>query len=179
MDEEGNIDHPDLRTENDQGVTVGEIIYGADPYYPHNDLQEAFQIAIGRPSAVERARKQKLAEGLAGSFLSNNQAPTVPFLHRPIAEAIRNMQGRNLEDARAVIKREREKRNMNHVRLLKGHVHRELPLHITRRKKQAMHNELLLGPRFGGRHTRRAKTKRTQKPHTHKHIHKHTPLHRS
>ena len=195
MDEEGNIDHPDLRTENDQGVTVGEIIYGADPYYPHNDLQEAFQIAIGRPNAMERARKQKLAEGLAGSFLSNNQAPTVPFLHRPIAEAIRNMQGRNLEDARAVIKREREKRNMNHVRLIKGHVHRELPLHITRRKKQAMHNELLLGPsrrkkqamhnelllgpRFGGRHTRRAKTKRTQKPHTHKHIHKHTPLHRS
>jgi hypothetical protein len=168
-------------------ITVGEIIYGADPYYPHNDLQEAFQVAIGRPNAMERARKQKLAEGLAGRFSENessNQA-TVPFLHRPIAEAIRNMQGRNLEDARAVIKREREKRHMNHVRWLKGHVHHELPLHITRRKKQAMHNELLLGPsrrkkqamhnelllgsRFGGRHTRRAKTKRTQKPHTHKH----------
>jgi len=190
MDEEGNIDHPDLRTENDQGVTVGEIIYGADPYYPHNDLQEAHEVAMGRPSAVERAKKQKLAEGLAGRFSENESGnrATVPFLHRPIAEAIRNMQGRNLEDARTVIKREREKRNMNHVRFLKGHVHRELPLHITRRKKQAMHNELLLGPsrrkkqamhnelllgsRFGGRHTRRAKTKRgdTSFPHT--------PLHR-
>jgi hypothetical protein len=97
--------HPNIDIENNQGVTVSEIIYGADPSYPHHDLQ----LAIGRPGAVERGRKQKLTEALRR-------------LPRNITNRIRNSQGANLERARAVIKQ----RQMNNTRRKKEMVHRQL-----------------------------------------------------
>jgi len=119
--------HPNIDIENNQGVTVSEIIYGADPSYPHHDLQEAHEVAMGRPSAVERGRKQKLTEALG-------------HLPRNITNRIRNIQGTNLERARAVIKQ----RQMNN----------------TRRKKEMVHRQLLnraSSEHSGGRRTYRAK----------------------
>jgi hypothetical protein len=127
IDGEGNIDHPDLRIENDQGITVGEIIYGADHSYPVEDLREAHEVAMGRPSAVERGRKQKLTEALRR-------------LPRNITNRIRNSQGANLERARAVIKH----RQMNNTRRKKEMVHRQL---LNRASSE----------HSGGRRTRRAK----------------------
>lgn len=128
MDEEGNIDHPDFRIENDQGITVGEIIYGADHDYPLEDLREAHEVAMGRPSAVERGKKQKLAEA---------------FRHLPknITNRIRNSQGTNLERARAIIKQNQ----MNNTRRKRVMMHQQLLNHISRNN------------RSGGRRTRRAK----------------------
>jgi hypothetical protein len=129
IDGEGNIDHPDLRIENDQGITVDEIIYGADHSYPVEDLREAHEVAMGRPSAVERGRKQKLTEALRR-------------LPRNITNRIRNSQGANLERARAVIKQHQ----MNNTRRKKEMVHRQL---LSRKP---------INNRSGGRRTYRGDT---------------------
>jgi hypothetical protein len=128
--------HPNIDIENNQGVTVSEIIYGADPSYPVEDLREAHEVAMGRPSAVERARKQKLTEALRR-------------LPQNITNRIRNNQGAHLERARAVIKQNQ----MNNTRRKKEMVHRQL---LNRASSE----------HSGGRRTYRGKKQRAKKRHT-------------
>lgn len=170
MDEEGNIDHPDFRIENDQGVTVGEIIYGADHDYPLEDLREAHEVAMGRPSAMERAKQQKLANALH-------------LLPKTNTDRIRQMLGTNLERAQAVVEKKHAKQ-INNTTQRKRSMQNELLLRNTRRKKQNMHRELLnriprnnqsggdtshaaqTHPPLHRRRTRRAKKRAHKKRHT-------------
>ena len=132
--------------ENDHHITVAEIIYGEDPSYPLEDLQEAYQVAMGHPNAVERGRKQKLTEALER-------------LPQSITRYIRNSQGTNLERARAII----EHRHMNNTRRKRKMVHRQLLNRApsggrrTRRGKKRAHTI---------RKTRREKKRAHKKRHT-------------
>jgi len=133
---------------------------------------EAYNITMGRPLAIERAKKQKLARALAGNtFLLNrsmNPGPsTFPSVSRPIGSIIEEMIGTNLRKGEANV----EKRVMNNTRRRKGNMLRELqsPTLNNTRRKNAMLKELLSrkNNRSGGR---RGDTSFV--------LHKHTPLHR-
>jgi len=138
---------------------------------------EAYDVVMGRPLAIERAKQQKLAKALAGNTFLRNKSmhpgpSTVPRLPMDVARRMQEMLGTNLERAQAVV----EKRHMNN----------------TRHKKQAMHNELLSRKknRSGGRRGDTSQThpplhrRRTHRAHKKRRgdtsfvLHKHTPLHR-
>ena len=132
---------------------------------------EAYNIVTGRPLAIERAKKQKLARALAGNtFLLNrsmNPGPsTFPSVSRPIGSIIEEMIGTNLRKGEANV----EKRVMNNTRRKKQAMHNELqsPTLNNTRRKNAMLKELLSrkNNRSGGRCTRHAKKRAYKKRHT-------------
>ena len=132
---------------------------------------EAYNITMGRPLAIERAKKQKLARALAGNtFLLNRSMnsgpPTVPLLSKDVSAIIQGMLGTNLRKGEANV----EKRVMNNTRRKKQAMHNELqsPTLNNTRRKNAMLKELLSRKhnRSGGRRTRRAKKRAHKKRHT-------------
>ena len=136
---------------------------------------EAYNITMGRPLAIERAKQQKLARALAGNtFLLNrsmNPGPsTFPSVSRPIGSIIEEMIGTNLRKGEANV----EKRVMNNTRRKKQAMHNELqsPTLNNTRRKNAMLKELL------SRKNNRSGGRRGDTSHASHASQTHTPLHK-
>jgi hypothetical protein len=132
---------------------------------------EAYNITMGRPLAIERAKQQKLARALTGNMFLLNRSmnpgpPTFPSVSRPVGSIIEEMLGTNLRKGQAVV----EKRQMNNTRRRKGNMQKELqsPTLNNTKRKQTMQSELLSrisrNNRSGG--TRRGDTSHASQTHT-------------
>ena len=121
---------------------------------------EAYNVVMGRPLAIERAKQQKLANGLAGNRYARNKSmkpgpSTTPLLPTDVSAIIQSMLGTNLKRGKAVV----EKKEMNNTRRKKQVMHHELqsPTLNNKNRKKTMLKELLSRKknRSGGRRSKK------------------------